>query len=77
MFKDYHYEIELELHKLNRIPTKRTRWNARKFLRNIGVLVLSLVVSFLVSAMVLNAIDKELSIQEQQNIEWFNEGGGY
>ncbi len=74
---DRNYEIELELHKLNRIPTKRTRWNARKFLRNIGVLVLSLIVSFLVSAMVLNAIDKELDIHEQQNIEWFNEGGGY
>ena len=77
MIKDYHYEIELELHKLNRIPSKRTRWNPKRFLRNIGVLVLSLVVSFLVSVMVLNAIDKELSIQEQQNIEWFNEGGGY
>ncbi len=77
MFKDYHYEIELELHKLNRVPSKRTRWNPKRFLRNIGVLVLSLIVSFLVSAMVLNAIDKELSIQEQQNIEWFNEGGGY
>lgn len=74
---DRNYEFELELHKLSRIPTKRTRWNARKFLRNIGVLVLSLIVSFLVSVMVLNAIDKELSIQEQQNIEWFNEGGGY
>ena len=74
---DRNYEFELELHKLNRIPTKRTRWNARKFLRNIWVLVLSLIVSFLVSVMVLNAIDKELSIQEQQNIEWFNEGGGY
>ena len=74
---DRNYEIELELHKLSRIPSKRTRWNPKRFLRNVGLLVLSLVVSFLVSVMVLNAIDKELSIQEQQNIEWFNEGGGY